>query len=144
MKRAYLCILVSGLTLNAIAQNNQINTTTELNKLRLIQDLPKYWEGTKVKQLSSYDTTGNNDDGFSGKYSFIRKNADSSLVIFEAKGNGVINRIWTPTPNNDMLDFYFGGATKPSFSIRFSDLFSGKVFPFISPLTGNELGGYFC
>ncbi|MEJ2905239.1 glycoside hydrolase family 172 protein [Pedobacter panaciterrae] len=144
MKRAYLCLLVSGLTLNAIAQNNQINTTTELNKLCLIQDLPKYWKDTKVKQVSSYDTTGNNDDGFSGKYSFIRKNADSSLVIFEAKGNGVINRIWTPTPNNDMLDFYFGGSAKPNFSIRFSDLFSGKVFPFISPLTGNELGGYFC
>jgi len=144
MKRTYICLLLCGLTIKSIAQNIQINTTTELNKLNSIENLPKYWEETKIIQFSSYDTTGNNDDGFSGKYSFIRKNADSSLVIFEAKGNGVINRIWTPTPNNEILDFYFGGAKKPNYSIRFSDLFSGKVFPFISPLTGNELGGYFC
>lgn len=143
MKRTTLYVFLCSITLNLSAQEKQINTVTELSKLSSIKDLPSYWENTEVKQFSSYDTTGNNDDGFSGKYSFIRKNADSSLVIFEAKGNGVINRIWTPTPNNDMLDFYFGGTAKPSFSIRFSDLFSGKAFPFISPLTGNELGGYF-
>ncbi|WP_169304297.1 glycoside hydrolase family 172 protein [Pedobacter frigoris] len=117
--------------------------TTELNKLANISDLPAYLDETRVTQTSSYDTTGNNDDGFSGKYSFVRKNPDGSLVIFEAKGNGVINRIWTPTPNNDTLDFYFEGSVKPNYSICFSDLFTGKVYPFIAPLTGNELGGYF-
>ncbi len=144
MKKFYLCMLLSSLAVNIFAQNNAINIATELNKLGTLQDLPSYWDGTAVRQVSSYDTTGNNDDGFSGKYSFIRKNPDSSLVIFEAEGNGVINRIWTPTPTDDMLEFYFGGSPKPAFSIRFSDLYSGKVFPFRSPLTGNELGGYFC
>jgi hypothetical protein len=144
MNKIYLFMLLSSLVLNVFAQKNQINSATELNKLGAIQDLPRYWEGTAVRQISSYDTTGSNDDGFSGKYSFVRRNPDSSLVIFEASGNGVVNRIWTPTPTDDMLDFYFGGVTKPSFSIRFSDLFSGKVFPFVAPLTGNELGGYFC
>ena len=120
-----------------------ITTATEINKLGNISDLPVYWDGTTVRQFSSYDLTGNNDDGFSGKYSFIRKNKDSSLIIFEDKGNGVVNRIWTPTPTNDTLDFYFGGAKKPSYSIKFSDLFTGKVYPFVAPLVGNELGGFF-
>ena len=144
MKKIYLLTLLSSLIINVFAQHEQVNTATELNKLQLIGDLPRYWEGTAVTQISSFDTTGNNDDGFSGKYSFIRRNPDSSLVIFEASGNGVINRIWTPTPTDDTLDFYFGGTAKPSFSIRFSDLFSGKVYPFVAPLAGNELGGYFC
>lgn len=138
----FFTFILVGSTL--YAQKLNINTATEISKLGKIQDLPVYWDRTAVKQVSSYDTTGKNDDGFSGKYSFIHKNKDSSLVIFEDKGNGVINRIWTPTPTDDILDFYFGGAKRPSYSIKFSDLFTGKVYPFIAPLVGNELGGYFC
>jgi hypothetical protein len=126
------------------AQQSPVSLLGELRKLQELSTLPAYEPRLLVRQTSSYDTTGNNDDGFSGKYSFVRRNPDSSLVIFEAKGNGVINRIWTPTPNDDLLDFYFGGAKKPSFSIRFSDLFSNKVFPFVLPLCGNQLGGYYC
>ncbi len=143
MKKSALTLFLITLFVNGYAQKIPVNVATELKKLSSIQELPKFWNGTEVKQTSSYDTTGNNDDGFNGKYSFVRRNPDSTLVIFEAKGNGVINRIWTPTPTADMLDFYFGGAAKPSFSIRFSDLFSGKVAPFVAPLTGNELGGFF-
>ena len=143
MKRATLFFVIGGLFLNAQAQKKEINFITELKKLGNIEELPTYWNDTKLLQTSSYDTTGNNDDGFSGKYSFVRKNPDGSLVIFESKGSGVINRIWTPTPTNDTLDFYFSGSKKPSYSIRFSDLFSGKAYPFVSPLTGNELGGYY-
>ncbi|UKT63308.1 glycoside hydrolase family 172 protein [Pedobacter mucosus] len=125
------------------AQQNFVSIKSELDKMVNPSNLPKYVSGV-VKQLSSYDTTGNNDDGFSGKYSFIRKNPDSSLVIFEAEGAGVINRIWTPTPTDDILDFYFDGDKKPSYSVKFSDLFSGKVYPFSLPLCGNQVGGYFC
>lgn len=144
MKKICLLILLSGLMFSAYAQKKTINMATELHKLGNIQALPSYWEDTKLIQVSSYDTTGGNNDGFSGKYSFIRKTPDGSLVIFEAEGNGVINRIWTPTPTDDTLDFYFGGSDKPSFSIRFSDLFTGDVFPFVAPLSGNEIGGYYC
>ncbi|MEX2335879.1 MAG: hypothetical protein WD555_01250 [Fulvivirga sp.] len=144
MQKLFLFTMLTLCAFAAFGQKNTINVITELNKLGDIQDLPAYWDDTEVKQISSYDTTGNNDDGFSGKYSFIRKNPDSSLVIFEAEGNGVINRIWTPTPNSDVLDFYFSGSDKPSFSIPFIDLFSGNVFPFVSPVSGNEIGGYYC
>ena len=52
--------------------------------------------------------------------------------------------MWLPVPTDDTLDFYFDGKEKPAFSIKFSDLFSGKVFPFVYPLCGNQLGGYYC
>jgi hypothetical protein len=148
MKKYYSLKLIPFLLLfvftSSYAQQKGISLLSELQKMHDLGNLPQYQSGEVVRQTSSYDTTGNNDDGFSGKYSFVRRNADSSLVIFEASGNGVINRIWTPTPNDDLLDFYFGGANKPAFSIRFSDLFSNKVFPFIGPLCGNQLGGYYC
>ncbi|GAA4801652.1 DUF2961 domain-containing protein [Olivibacter ginsenosidimutans] len=136
-------VLLCVLLIPSYAQQQTVNTLTELKRLASFHELPTYVNDTKLLQQSSYDTTGNNDDGFSGKYSFIRRNPDSSLVIFEAKGKGLINRIWTPTPTDDTLDFYLDKSKKPSFSIRFSDLFSGQVFPFVAPLTGNELGGYY-
>ncbi len=144
MAKVLLYIIFCFFVFSSIAQKQTINISTELKRLTSINDLPKYDNNTVVRQFSSYDTTGNNDDGFSGQYSFIRKNADGSLIIFEAKGNGAINRIWTPTPNEDTLDFYFGNSSDPSFSIKFSDLFSGKIYPFTLPLCGNQLGGYYC
>ena len=62
----------------------------------------------------------------------------------DLRGPGVVNRIWTPTPTNDTLLFYFDGEKTPRLKIRFSDLFSGKVYPFVNPICGNEVGGYYC
>jgi hypothetical protein len=123
---------------------NEYSLTSELNSLWDISALPQYFDNTISAQVSSWDTTGGNDDGFSGKYSFLRKNPDGSLVIFDQKGSGVINRIWTPTPNTDTLDFFIDNNDKPAFSVQFMDLFSGRKVPFGAPLCGNQLGGYYC
>jgi len=56
----------------------------------------------------------------------------------------VINRIWTPTPTEDTLDFFIDDTLKPAFSVCYLDLFSGKKYPFIEPLCGNQLGGFYC
>jgi hypothetical protein len=117
--------------------------SSELRAFYDINTLPQFHENSHVAQVSSYDTTGGNDDGFSGRYSFLHRNADSTLVIFDVKGSGVINRIWTPTPNEDIFDFYIDQDSIPSFSIKFMDLFSGNQFPFVAPLCGNQLGGFF-
>jgi len=109
-----------------------------------ISSLPSFQDGAVSAQISSYDTTWNNDDGFSGRYSFIRRNGDSSLIIFDVKGPGTITRIWTPTPTEDTLDFYIDATSRPTFSIRYLDLFSGKQHPFVAPLCGNQLGGFYC
>lgn len=116
---------------------------TELQAFYDLSTLPQLLDSTAVAQVSSYDTTGNNDDGFSGRYSFLRRNADSTLVIIDVQGSGVINRIWTPTPTEDIFDFYIDNDSTPRFSIKFIDLFSGRQFPFVAPLCGNQLGGFF-
>ena len=116
--------------------------TQELLNLGDLSRLARYRQG-EIEQLSSYDRTGGNDDGFSGKYSAIRQEP-GGLVIADLKGPGVVNRIWTPTPTSDSIKFYFDGEKKPRIAIPFIDLFTGKEFPFLAPLSGNELGGYYC
>ena len=117
---------------------------TELKAFYDIGSLPQYLDSTISGQISTYDTTWGNDDGFSGLYSFLKRKEDGSLIIFDMHGGGVINRIWTPTPVNDTLDFFIDDTLKPSFSIFYPDLFSGKKYPFTKPLCGNELGGFYC
>jgi hypothetical protein len=116
----------------------------ELKQFYDIGALPVYLDSTISAQVSTYDTTWGNDDGFSGLYSFLRKNEDGSLIIFDMQGSGVINRIWTPTPGDDTLDFFIDDTLKPQFSIHYRDLFSGKIYPFTDPLCGNQLGGFYC
>jgi hypothetical protein len=106
--------------------------------------LPVYSPKTYAAQESTYDRTGGNDDGFGGKYSFVRRNPDSTLVLLDIKGNGVITRFWTPTPATDSLEFYIDRDDRPSFTINYMDLYSGKVTPFVAPLCANQLGGYYC
>ena len=122
---------------------NPYRWTDELELLKSIHRLPEYRTGSYVESFSSYDRKHGNDDGFDGTYSFIRKEG-GKLVLAEMQGPGVIDRIWTPTPNDNMLYFYFDGKKEPSLKLKFSDLFSGKVYPFIKPLCSNEVGGFFC
>ena len=142
MKLIFLCTLLCAAT--CMYSQKTITVVDELKNFYNISELPSYRSNTYSAQVSSYDTTGGNNDGFGGHYSFIRRNADSSLVIFDVKGTGVINRIWTPTPTRDTLDFYIDDAKQPTLSINYMDLFSGKVYPFVQPLCGNQLGGYYC
>ena len=126
-----------------INTNAQIdNYSKELQNFYDFSKLPMYRQGD-MEQISSYDRTGLNDDGFSGKYSFIRKEPEG-LVIADLKGPGVVNRIWTATPDMDTLCFYFDGERIPRISIPFKDLFSGKIKPFVAPLCGTDIGGNFC
>ena len=115
----------------------------EILKLSRIDLLPQFQEGVITRQISSYDTTGGNDDGFSGRFSVLRIENGNSVVA-ELKGSGVIQRIWTPTPSNDTIQFFFGGEKTPRIELKFIDLFSGEKYPFLRPVVGNEVGGYYC
>jgi len=115
----------------------------ELQALTRIDLLPQFIDNSDVYQISSYDTTGGNDDGFSGKFSYLRIE-NNDLVIADLKGSGVIQRIWTPTPTEDTIQFYFDGEKSPRISLKFIDLFSGDIYPFSRPVVGNEVGGYYC
>lgn len=140
MKNVLICALLLCCFAEVRAQRDFYEQ--ELLNLSDLSRLPQYRAG-EMDQLSSYDRTGGNDDGFSGKYSFVRKEG-VDLVMADLKGPGVVNRIWTPTPTLDTVKFYFDGETKPRIALPFIELFTGKTFPFLSPLSGNQLGGYYC
>src|SRR3712207_1917507 len=88
---ALVCLVVCAQ--NAGAQTEPLPGIAELHRL---DTLPTFKRSTSVGSISSYDRTGGNDDGFSGKYSFVRKEG-AGLVIADLKGPGVVYRIWTPT-----------------------------------------------
>ena len=139
-----MALLVIACLHTASKAQTRITLTDELRQLYDVSLLPQYRTNSYVAETSTYDITGGNNDGFAGTYSFVKRNADSSLVMFSVTGAGVINRIATPTPNDDTLDFYIDDTTKVAFSIKYRDLFSGNVYPFVHPLCGNQLGGFYC
>ena len=98
MKKRKLIALFSHIVFSLIAvyaadaafsaDQKQIRGIEELYRLDL---LPKLRPFASVGCLASYDPTGGNDDGFSGKHSFIRKEK-AGFVIAELEGPGVITR----------------------------------------------------
>ena len=125
-----LLFILVGLCLHAQKAHEKITLSGELRKFSDLSQLPRYQTGTLELGESTYDRTGGNNDGFEGTYSFVRRNADSSLVMLDVDGPGEINRFATPTPRSDTLDFYIDDTLHPALSINYMDLFSGKVFPF--------------
>ena len=134
-----LVIVAVNLHLAAAAQDTPVYGLPELSRLDL---LPRFKNSANVASISSYDRTGGNDDGFSGKYSFVRKEGDG-LVIADLKGPGVIYRIWTPTPTDEPIEFYFDGETTPRIQCRYRQLFDGSKPPFNAPLAGFGSGGFY-
>jgi len=101
-----------------------------------------YLRDSVCTQVSSYDRTGSNNDGFDGKYSFIRKEGEN-LVIFDAEGPGCIYRLWSADPLDGWVKFYFDGEETPRLQLEhFRDLFTGTVYPFIPPLSQHFIGGW--
>lgn len=114
-----------------------------IEELSRLDRLPAFKQSVKIGSVSSYDRTGGNDDGFSGKYSFVRKDTNG-VVLADLQGPGVIYRVWTPTPTDDVMEFLFDGETKPRVEVKFRDLFLGRHTAFPRPLVGFGAGGYYC
>lgn len=94
-------------------------------------------------QVSSFDRTGGNDDGFSGAYSYLRQEADGAYVIFDDSGPGCVYRIWSANPGPRRIEFYFDGETTPRLAFdKWEDMFLDKVEPFLSPVSRHVIGGW--
>jgi hypothetical protein len=113
-----------------------------IQELYRLDRLPMLRESVEVASISSYDRTGGNNDGFGGQYSYVRKEKDG-LVLADLKGPGIIYRIWTPTPTDDVLEFYFDGNRQPTIKVKFRDLFMGSHPAFVRPLVGYGAGGFY-
>jgi len=117
----------------------QVLGVEELIRLDL---LPKLKEPVKVGCITSYDRTGGNDDGFTGKYSFIRKEPEG-LVIADLKGPGIIYRIHMSSPTDEFIEFYFDGESTPRIRRKIPELYDGTHAPFLAPLVGTGVGGHY-
>ena len=134
-----LCVLIRLSLAAACAGGNvctgDISELSDLGKLAYLRD-------SVCTQVSSFDRTGGNDDGFSGKYSYIRVE-DGKQVIFDADGPGCIYRIWSAQPNDKKLEFFFDGSDKPGLVFdNWQDMFQDKVFPFLKPFSQHFIGGW--
>jgi hypothetical protein len=107
MKHIIFLFAISLFSIHSFVSSAQ-DYKNEILKLARIDLLPQFQEDIISKQVSSYDTTGLNNDGFSGTFSFIREE-NGAQVIAEMKGPGIIHRIWTPTPSSDTIQFFFDG-----------------------------------
>ncbi len=137
-----ILVAVASIPARSQSANSQVKPLSGVAELHRLDALPAFKQSIKIGSVSSYDRTGGNDDGFSGKHSFLRKEA-GGLVIADLKGPGVITRMWTPTPTDDLVEFYFDGETTPRLQVKFRDLFSGKQFPFLTPVSGIGAGGFY-
>jgi hypothetical protein len=131
----FACSLYAGQT--------KASSSSFAPSLLSVEQLPQLRPIAKIGSFSSYDRTGGNDDGFSGHFSYLRKEGDA-LVIAEAMGPGAITRIFMAGPiPNATIEFYFDGASIPRLALPLQDVFSGKVHPFVSSLVGHGIGGYY-
>lgn len=111
-----------------------------LESLYRLDQLPMFRNGVKFGAVTSYDRSGGNDDGFSGKYSFVRKEGDT-LVLADLTGPGCVTRMHTPTATGELLEFYLDGSLTPAVSMPYRDYFTGDHFPFVQPVVGWAAGG---
>ncbi|MFO1498604.1 MAG: glycoside hydrolase family 172 protein [Verrucomicrobiota bacterium] len=135
-------LFLAGLLL-ASARPGLLAQTPTWEELSRLDRLPAFKASVKLGSVSSYDRSGGNDDGFSGKYSFVRQDPEG-LVLADLAGPGVIYRLWTPTPSDDDLEFFFDGETSPRLTVKYRHLFLGHEPGFPHPLVGFGVGGYFC
>lgn len=142
MKPVFLTFLLFAFLSTPQLANAQAAPPSGIEQIHRLDLLPAYKKSVKIGSVSSYDRSGGNDDGFSGKYSFLRKEP-GGLVIADLKGPGAITRIWTPTPTDDIVEFYFDGESAPRISVKFIDLFTGKQHPFHQPVVGIGAGGFY-
>jgi hypothetical protein len=132
-----------ALTTNAQSINQPQGSSTSaigIDVLTRLDLLPAVKTQILCGMFSSYDRSGGNDDGFSGKYSFIRKEGDS-LVLAEMEGPGVVYRMHMPGPQDGTIEFYFDGEKTPRISMKVAEMVDGKHAPFLAPLVGTGVGG---
>jgi hypothetical protein len=96
--------------------------------------------GAQVRQFSSFDRTGGNDDGFANTYSCLRHTGDG-CVIAERQGAGEIDSMWFTRDYGSMVH---NGRIKVELDGRvvvdelLQELVDGKTgAPFVWPLVGN-------
>ncbi|GAB3563977.1 hypothetical protein GCM10027445_07050 [Amycolatopsis endophytica] len=109
---------------------------------RSIDGLARLRPGEQVKQFSSFDRTGHNDDGFVGTYSCLREEPNGDCLLADARGAGEISSIWftyesTSVASIGRITIELDGRVVLQGSLQ--DIVNGSQgAPFVWPLVGNS------
>ncbi len=116
---------------------------------RRLDALPVLPVGVQTLQFSSFDRTGGNDDGFSGRFSCLRLDLDG-CVIAERQGAGEVASIWFTRDGGDVratgnIKIELDGRTVLDAPLQ--AVVDGRLgAPFVYPLVANadlSSGGVF-
>ena len=77
------------------------------------------------------------------RQAFLPAQGAQGLVIADLKGPGVVYRFWTLMLSDDLVEFFFDGEAAPRLRVPMRDLFTGRAFPFVSPIVGIGAGGFY-
>lgn len=111
-----------------------------LERMERVDQLPCLLEGTQVRQVSTHDRNGGNDDGWFGKFPALYQDANGEYVLYDDIGAGCLYRIWmtyqSGLVSTNQLRFYFDNETVPRIQYSIEDFFKGTHAPFTYPLNG--------
>lgn len=103
---------------------------------------PKNW---KVKEVSSFDRSGGNEDDRGGQAM-----EGGGFILADLDGPGVVTRLWTKNPTGTLYIFV-DDVEHPLITVPFKDFFSGSLelwspgFNLMGPpFVGSGSGGYYC
>jgi hypothetical protein len=106
-------------------------------------------DSARIVRFSSSDRSGGNHDGLQdpgAREANLRREGDG-WVLAEVTGPGRLVRLWmTQLEQVERVRFYFDGESAPRIDLTPEQLFSGKTFPFLTPLSGDEKhssGGFY-
>ncbi len=137
----FILLYISFIFLNACNPVNRV----DLERLISPSALP-YLKSSKLIQVSSYDTTGGNNDRIS-----IPRGKNATLL--DVDGPGMISRIWFTIDSRDpyylrgiVLRIYWDDEPNPSVEVPFGDFFgNGFTYkPYNSEYLGMTSDGFVC
>ncbi len=102
--------------------------------------------GTRTHQFASFSRDESNNDGFSGQYSYLRYVMDHgqpASLIADFDRPGCIYRFWATAVPEGRIKFYFDGSDTPEIDIPFREMFQSRHYPFLAPVAGQGLGGFY-
>ncbi len=128
-------------------------STPFIEQLYRLDWLPRLHTDSRTEMFSSYDRTGENNDGFSGAYSKLWVE-DGNSVLATMRGAGCIQRIWFTHSQHrsagllnlkrEHIKVFVDGREDPVIDVPLEDLFAGALPAFPQPLVGEGQGGYYC
>ncbi|MBE7559917.1 DUF2961 domain-containing protein [bacterium] len=134
-------LLVAAAPLFAAPPRGSMDELLAFDRLPFLHPL-----GTETRQFASFARDESNNDGFSGQYSYLRyviDDGEEASLIADFNRPGCIYRFWATAVPAGRIKFYFDGADKPEIDIPFREMFDNRHFPFLAPVAGKGLGGFY-